>query len=346
MACAAAVRITFCPPMPAKGVYFQKENLSRKPISVRFDSHGVSPESMSTMSWEDYGQGVQTRLHLGGLGQRHQQTPLWTMNDTDVRRVLLAYLESRIYSKKQQKRIRGDERKRYVKVMRAMEREAASLCERLKRLVEEYVAHIECTGPFCVARRKTLTCIMAGLDRQIILATRADVFHEIIRGFYRVRLNSTELSQHLGNVVTPYGIRAILHRLNKTAAGLGFEVDLQSRRLSEEERAARAALKKARAERREQIRADKAALKKRGRGRLCRTCGTPTGSPTAQYCGKPCTKKKAENTTRARRRAAGRCGCGAVRTEPEFLTCSRCRDKARAATARCAEKRKKKPASN
>jgi hypothetical protein len=153
---------------------------------------------------------------------------------------------------------------------------------------------------------------------------------------FRAGLDSVGVAECLG--VTPCYVRQVCFRARKIAG-----TPAPSRRLTDEERARRKELKvariKARAALREARRAEKAAKKKT---RLCR-CGQPTSSPWARYCPecKP-TRQEQEANTRALRHEAGLCGsCGGERDDTAFKMCSACRERTRAATARCA--RKKKP---
>jgi hypothetical protein len=155
--------------------------------------------------------------------------PEWTKNTADTRRVLLHYMESRVFSKLTIKTLSGDERERFVRVIEKMKKQAAALVPYLDRRCEEFV---NCTDP---ERRKQLTVSIAVLDRRIQLGAKCDVFFFVVRDYFVMRMSSVDVAQQNG--LSPWGVRAIVHRLNRAALALGYHVEVDTRkRRSKKER--------------------------------------------------------------------------------------------------------------
>jgi hypothetical protein len=174
------------------------------------------------------------------VGHKHRrEIPLWTLNDTATRRVVLHYMECRVFPQRNQRmqQIAGTERERFKGVIAAMKESAKRLDAIVGRLCSEYVAHIECGSPFCAARRKVLAALIESIDKQLMLSTRPDIFHSIVTAYYRQRMNATEVAQFLGGI-TPQGVRQTIFRLNRAAAALGYKVEFLPK-LTAAERAAR-----------------------------------------------------------------------------------------------------------
>jgi hypothetical protein len=219
MAAAASPRVTLCPPMSARGAMTVKPTFGRQqmlPVHM--------PEGAYGISFADYNF-MQTQNH-GGVRGRILQTPEWALNPADVRRVLLHYLEQRAFgcSKQREKNEGLDERTRLERVFLKMRAEILMLTTRTDRLCAKYVVETNSS------RKATLGRVITGLDRQIILASRPDVFFDLIRLYYSLGLTSVGISEELNGALTPWGARQVIYRLNQTARELGYDVPANKRR--------------------------------------------------------------------------------------------------------------------
>jgi hypothetical protein len=230
MATAAAFTITHCPPAIAHGAYIETGAVRRRTLAqpIHLTEKNEDGEFAAGISFDDY-----TRMTTTTRTQnvwRPNAIPQWALNETATRRVLLAYLEARMFhGRLQQAAIIGTERERYIKIVAALRAQVTDLTKTVDKLCEEYAPHVECTGKFCLTRRRTLAIIIEGIDRRLRMAPRPDVYYEIIVGSYRQCLNATELSHQLNYLVSTQGIRVILRRLNLVAASLGYEVNFRAK---------------------------------------------------------------------------------------------------------------------
>ncbi len=225
MSACAAVRIQYCPPMPASDVR------DSNPLTVRrrgrsFPVH--CPEQnedgsfQAGLGFDDYAR-MQTTSRV--IGHKHRrEIPFWTLNDAATRRVVLSYMESRCWGGKQRATNTGTERERFIRVMNALRERTSQMTVVLGRLCAEYTEHYACTTSFCVARRATLATLISGLDKQLLLASHPDIFYDVVVCYYRQRENSHQIAEHLG-WLTPQGVRQIIRRMNIIASRLGYAVE-------------------------------------------------------------------------------------------------------------------------
>jgi hypothetical protein len=230
------LQITTCPPVAETRVHFDKHQFDNR-LNAPVDAHYVGTGN-GINGWVSTGIdfGSYALMHTfhskGGRGDRRLTTPLWAQSDDATRRVILAFMESRAFSKKKRATLRGDERERFLQVMAALRVRVTFLTETCERLCHEYV---ECADD---ARHKVLQTQISNVDRQLQLAGRPDVFHGVVTDYYRLRLNSVECAEKYG--MSPWGIRQFLYRINLCARSLGYTVDatdpeaVEQRRLQKE----------------------------------------------------------------------------------------------------------------
>jgi|SRR5271157_1440607 len=204
---------TLCPPHAAAGILQDEPNFNHKQKPVHLPDRDEEGDGYARgISFEDYSR-MQTSTRTTG---RKQPTPLWSQSDAAVRHVLLAFLETRAFSKKKCAGLVGNERQRFIAVIQRLKDRSASLIATLECLCSQFVAT---TDP---ARRKMLTTEISGLDRQIQLVSRPDIFHTLIVARYRERLDSVGVAERCG--LSPWGVRQLCFRLNKVARSLGYEI--------------------------------------------------------------------------------------------------------------------------
>jgi len=310
-----------CPPHAAAGILQDEPQFNHRQMPVHLpDKDEESDGYVRGLSFDDYRMcSIQT--HLGGRGGRHQPTPLWTQSNAAVQRVLLAFMEGRVFSKKKCATFHGNERERFLAVIQRLKKQTASLTVIIGRLCNEFVVT---TDP---ARRKILQTQIQNIDRRLILASRPDVFYEIVVGYYRQRLSSPELAGQLGGVVSPWGIRALLHRMNVYAKRLGYAVEVHEpppRQLYPSEQAR----KNARSERRAARDAERAAKRNaRFLAKVARDAERLEKKRAAQAA-KP--KRILLGPTRERWKKEGKCtSCGGDRDRADRLFCEACRAQAK-----------------
>lgn len=220
----SSVAVTICPPAIARGAMFDKPTFRRAQV---LPVHAPRAEDGGRcISFDDFSR-MQTQFH-GRPRTRITQRPEWTENASATRRVLLCYMESRVCSKSQIKQFRGNERERFVRVIAKLKQRADALRPAVDRLCEEFVT---CSD---AARRKELTTSITAYDRRIQLAEKCDVFFNVVRDYYVLQMSSVEVAEQNG--LSPWGVRAICHRLNRAARSLGYHVaeDTRKRRSKKE----------------------------------------------------------------------------------------------------------------
>jgi hypothetical protein len=217
-------QITFCPPHAAHLILPDAPQFCKAPlpVSAAMDGDGEM-HSLTRLSFDDYARCslVTSRVRSH---QRRCPTPDWTQSDAAVRRVLLAFLEKRAFSKKQRERLTGlTDRERFIGVMHKLKSQRDNRLRTLDGLCNEFVS---CTDP---DRRKLLTVEIQNLDRVIQLIGRPDVFLEVVTAYYREHLDSVGVAKRCG--LSPWGVRGLLHRMNETAASLGYTVEFSKPRV-------------------------------------------------------------------------------------------------------------------
>jgi hypothetical protein len=280
---------------------------------------------------------MQTRQRKGWSHHR-SGIPSWILNKETFFGVVVRYLEAKAFGAT---KVKVNERcglpERLRRAEAVLKSQRAAKIQILQSLSKRHF-ELKRTGD---PEHKKLECQLQNLDTQIRFLDRGHfaLVSAVLYLSYRCGLDSVAVGLHLS--MRPETVRQVCARCRRIA---GTPAPKRNR-LTAEERAKRQELKaariKARAELREARRAERAA--KKAEGRHCKTCGKPTMSATAWYCSdicKPTKKSHAVNTCK-RRRAAGLCGsCGGERDDTAFKMCSACRERTRAATARCARKKK------
>ena len=263
----------------------------------------------SAVSWDDY-QMMHVQTTAVRSRQRRHPTPAWALTESSTRRVVLAFMEKRAFSKKQREQLIGTDRERFLAVIQKLKSQTDARVHVIESLCNEFVS---CTDP---ARRKTLTTEITNLDRVVQLIGRPDVFYEVVVAYHCEHLDSVGVAERCG--LSPWGVRALLYRMNKVASSLGYTVEFSKPRPKPTpEQVAWAKLQRrlARAERLE-VRRNRKLLGKAARDaeKLERRKRALAASPKS----------------RAERIAAGLCSaCGKTRDDDDYKLCGRCRERNR-----------------
>jgi hypothetical protein len=213
------MNITVCPPAP-QFTHFDIHQFDCKP-SLPVEAHyvggqnGVNGWESTGVDFDSYAR-MQTSRRKINKGRRFL-TPAWTANDHDVQAVIVGWLESRAFSKKQLRMCsRPSLKTRLYRAEEAIRSQMARQEQTLDRLCAEYV---QSTDP---ARRRLLESEVQGLDAQIrINRDPAKVVAGVIHLYYRQGLTSVEVASELG-FKSPW-VRQLLYRIAKIATDLGFE---------------------------------------------------------------------------------------------------------------------------
>ena len=127
--------------------------------------------------------------------------------------------------------------------------------------------------------------------------------------------------------MSPWGVRALLCRLNKTARRLGYQVDVKNKLTADARAAARAAreAKREASAERARLRAERAAT---AQARRDQHLLEQAAARAARHVHPQAAENKKE--TRDRYRREGKCTrCGRKRETAKWLTCEKCRAYAR-----------------
>ena len=206
-----APAVTICPPMACRGSEPQPPQLM----------HFVMPVHRGgCIGFDDLrskGGSMRFVRSKAGIGHRRKfTTPEWALSNASLRQVVLHYMELKVFSKKNISKIKEkDERKRFHSAIQALFDQQEHLQSYIKRCCDAFVA------AETAAYKDKLAVQIANLDKRLILATRPETAYQLAVNFYRREMNST-LCAAESEVLTPWGARQIIRRLNLAAISLGF----------------------------------------------------------------------------------------------------------------------------
>jgi hypothetical protein len=179
------------------------------PVEARLGAHG---EWKTTgIDFSDYGRmsRMQQKLDSG----RYLATPAWVLNDSQLRTVLVHYLEDRANVNPAPQLSEIERIRRAEKALQAVIPRNEAV---LTRLAKEYVALKRDGGDV-----RMLARLIEGLDTVLVvtkdIASKALMVAHL---YYRMGLNSVEVAKEVG--IKPPHCRAMLWRLRKVAAALGY----------------------------------------------------------------------------------------------------------------------------
>src|SRR5579859_736911 len=171
------------------------------------------------ISFEDYAR-MQTCVKNKATGARQREAPLYARNDTEFRRVLLAYLETRAFSKKQREFLAEVDEpaspiQKMNRVCRVLAAKNTRLLEVLTVLSKEYVSlkNLHTEHPYRATRLKTLECEIQTTEQTMRMNRNpAAIVAGVIYLAYRVGLDSVGVGSELG--LKPQHVRQLLYRVS------------------------------------------------------------------------------------------------------------------------------------
>jgi hypothetical protein len=186
---------------------------------ARGKARAVSPET--ELSFSDL-----KHMHIyrrKKIQERKQPTPSWVDNAEETRRVLLVYLERRVYINV------PDETKSYEQRLAAVRERAALLANALRGKLEALLRRFHATqGELIAEGVKSLQIEIQNVDTQIqMLARLPGIVASIPYFYYKLGWDSVTVAEELK--LKPAGVRRILFRLNHVALVLHGEIPQKAR---------------------------------------------------------------------------------------------------------------------
>jgi hypothetical protein len=204
--------ITICPPSPQLS---HDHDFNAKHFAVAAHSIADGEYESTGLSFNDYSR-MQTETHKLFAGRR-KAVPVWAVNDSDLQRVLVEYLESRAYYKARSQS--GTLRERIAQAEKRIAARALKTSRSLDALCARYI-ELQRSGGDARELAK-LECAIKGLDTVLIISrSPAPIAAAIIYKYFRLGYKSTQIASDLG-LHSP-GVRQMLLRIHKAARALGY----------------------------------------------------------------------------------------------------------------------------
>lgn len=198
-------------PAMAHAPHFDRWQWEHAPRIVDAES---SPDGFQTtgISWDDVHQGMHVEKAGAGGPVRRLETPSWAMNDSQLREILLRYLEQRAGMKNLQI---GTPKQRLRRARKKLLARKPKLVAEIDRLAKEYVELKKTRrNP---ARVRQLEIEIENTDTQIrFCGDDHKMALGVVHRYYRVGMDSVATGAELG--LKPPHVRMVLWRLNKIAA--------------------------------------------------------------------------------------------------------------------------------
>ncbi len=199
--------------------YDEYQFAGRREQPIHAELNGEGGFNTPGISFEDYTR-MQTCVKMKASGNRQREAPIYARNDTEFRRVLLAYLETRAFSKKQREFLAEVDEpaspvQKMNRVCRVLAAKNARLLEVLTVLSKEYVSlkNLRTEHPYRAARLKTLECEIQTTEQTMRMNRNpAAIVAGVIYLAYRVGMDSVGVASELG--LKPQHVRQLLHRVS------------------------------------------------------------------------------------------------------------------------------------
>jgi hypothetical protein len=185
-------------------------------LAVSAHSTGGGDYESNGIAFEDYARmGTQQMQKL--FSGRRTTVPVWAINNHDLQRVLVAYLEARGIRKKLSRDCPLLER-----LQRAEQHLIASVPTILSSLDVLCARYVELQRNGGAPEELTkLETTIKGLDTQLMVnRAPARIAAAVVYKFFREGLKSTQIAADLG--LHPAGVRQMLFRIHKAARSLGY----------------------------------------------------------------------------------------------------------------------------
>ena len=180
---------------------------------------GAGGEVTSTgIAFEDYSR-MQTRLKKSTTGARRLAPPPYATNDADLRRVLVAYLERRAFSKNERNLLHTVQPCSEIQAINRAEQVLHSTKKQkleatLVRLSHEYVA-LKKSGNADPKHLKKLEAEIQNVDTSLRVNRKAAaVVVGVLYYYYRCGMDSVGVGAEIG--ITPIHVRQMLKRVSDT----------------------------------------------------------------------------------------------------------------------------------
>jgi hypothetical protein len=220
-------QITVCAPAAARGSEPSQPQLCKIPMPVHLTVADEEGDGyVRGLAFDDFSRmNVQTSAVRTLV--RRCPTPAWALTESSTRRVILAFMEKRAFSKKKRAALTGTDRERFVNVMAALKSRRDNHIKVLDGLCNQFVI---CQDD---ARRKELTTQIQNLDRVLRMLGNPFLYYELVTAYHREHEDSVAVAERCG--LSPWGVRALLRRMNLCARELGYTVEFSKQ--SDEQKA-------------------------------------------------------------------------------------------------------------
>jgi hypothetical protein len=209
--------IAICPTAPQR-VFFDEHCGMKMRLAVSAHSTGGGDYESNGIAFEDYARmGTQQMQKL--FSGRRTTVPVWAINNTDLQRVLVKYLEVRCGSGRTRLSEDGTLLERLQRAEKFLIEHTPQAESRLDVLCARYVARLRDGADS--EELDNLRKAINGLDTQLIInRTPARIAAAAVYKFYREGLKSTQIADDLG--LHSAGVRQMLLRIHKAARALGY----------------------------------------------------------------------------------------------------------------------------
>ena len=210
----AHITIAHLPAAPQNVFFDEYVVVKHYPVAVRFTGGGNCESN--GIDFGDYSR--MTTSERKCFSGRRTTVPLWAVNNHDLQRVLVAYLDRRAYGARN-KFSEGTFLERLMRAERQLAERAPRTQRQLDKLCGRYVELRRNGG--APKELATLQRAINGLDTQLIInRAPARIAAAVVYKFFRQGLKSTQIAADLG-LHSP-GVRQMLFRIQKVATALGY----------------------------------------------------------------------------------------------------------------------------
>ena len=201
-----SIAVTVCPPMAARGAIVEKPFAHRAPMIVSAQT-GIGWENRDSFQIQTH-KSPRVRI-IAAAG--------WPFNEHQRRAVILEFMRARCKGFNPLRiPIEGDERQQFQACCAILRSQVPPLTEALDSLCRESTApDVE------PERRRILEIEIQNIDRRLCIASSPDIFERLLYLHFNMGLDSEAVSLDTG--LSPFGVRTIISRMNRTARALGFE---------------------------------------------------------------------------------------------------------------------------
>jgi hypothetical protein len=217
------LEITYCKPGSALTLPFddfQFQRFRNRPIArAKFDSGGVCL-GHNQISWNEFSSVMHVSLHKLNHSRR-KYAPRWFFNNAALAEIILQQLSRRLGHWKNPPDPKIPKGERLEKLQQQLAGRVPFLTAELTEHCRQYV---EAKRAGCSEEeKKSRELQIQILDSQIATARRmAQILASICFFYVRMGWNSVDVSNEIGNGLSPVAIRQCIRRLKLTAHSMGY----------------------------------------------------------------------------------------------------------------------------